>query len=48
MELIAKGDATGVVAAARKHLESSQLYAVADADKPVRAAAVRGSKDGRK
>lgn len=48
MELIARGDATGVVAAARKHLESSQLYAVADADKPVRAAAVRGSKDGRK
>jgi GntR family transcriptional regulator, transcriptional repressor for pyruvate dehydrogenase complex len=48
IELIVKGDATGVVAAARKHLESAQLYAVADADVPVRAAAVRGSKDGRK
>jgi GntR family transcriptional regulator, transcriptional repressor for pyruvate dehydrogenase complex len=48
MELIAKGDTTGVVTAARRHLESSQLYAVADANKPVRAAAVRGSKDGRK
>jgi GntR family transcriptional regulator, transcriptional repressor for pyruvate dehydrogenase complex len=43
IELIAKGDATGVVAAARRHLESAQIYAVADADEPVRAAAVRAA-----
>jgi GntR family transcriptional repressor for pyruvate dehydrogenase complex len=47
IELISKGDAAGVVLAARKHLESSQLYGVADADEPVRAAAVRATKDGR-
>lgn len=47
IELISKGDASGVVLAARRHLESSQLYGVADADEPVRAAAVRATKDGR-
>jgi len=47
IELIGKGDAIAVVAAARKHLESAQLYAVADANEPVRAALVRGRKDGR-
>jgi DNA-binding FadR family transcriptional regulator len=47
IELIARGDATAVVLAARKHLESSQLYAVADADHLVHASAVRGKKDGR-
>ncbi len=47
IELIAKGDATGVAAAARKHLESAQLYAVAGADEPVRASAVRGTNKGR-
>jgi GntR family transcriptional regulator, transcriptional repressor for pyruvate dehydrogenase complex len=47
IELIAKGDSARVVAAARKHLESAQLYAVADADEPVRASAVRGNNRGR-
>ncbi|MGI8609062.1 MAG: FadR/GntR family transcriptional regulator [Candidatus Dormibacteria bacterium] len=48
IDLIVKGDAAGVAVAASKHLESSQLYAVVDADEPVRAAAVRGGrKDGR-
>ena len=43
LELIVKGDAVGVAAAARKHLESAQLYAVSDADLPVQAGAVRGN-----
>jgi GntR family transcriptional regulator, transcriptional repressor for pyruvate dehydrogenase complex len=47
IELIVKGDATGVVTAARRHLESAQLYAVADPNEPVRAASVRGTKDSR-
>jgi GntR family transcriptional regulator, transcriptional repressor for pyruvate dehydrogenase complex len=47
IELIVKGDAARVVAAARKHLESAQLYAVADANEPVRASAVRGTRESR-
>jgi DNA-binding GntR family transcriptional regulator len=47
IELIARGDAARVASAARKHLESAQLYAVANAGEQVRASAVRGSKDGR-
>jgi DNA-binding FadR family transcriptional regulator len=46
IDLIGKGDALGVVAAARKHLESAQLYAVEEPGEPVRAALVRGRKDG--
>lgn len=47
IELIVKGDATGVAAAARKHLESAQLYTVSDGEVAVRASAVRGNKNGR-
>jgi DNA-binding FadR family transcriptional regulator len=47
IELIEKGDAAGVALAARKHLDSAQLYLVSDGDVPVRAAAVRGNKDSR-
>jgi DNA-binding GntR family transcriptional regulator len=47
IELIVSGDATGVVTAARRHLESAQLYAVADPNEPIRAASVRGTKDSR-
>ena len=47
IELIARGDAARVASAARKHLESAQLYAVANARELVRASALRGSKDGR-
>jgi GntR family transcriptional repressor for pyruvate dehydrogenase complex len=46
IELIAKGDAARVASAARKHLESAQLYAVADADELIRASAVRRTQDG--
>ncbi|WP_338202970.1 GntR family transcriptional regulator [Candidatus Nephthysia bennettiae] len=47
IEMIAKGDSTGVAAAARKHLESAQLYAVADPDEAVKASAVRATKESR-
>jgi len=44
IELIVKGDASKVEAAARRHLESAQLYAVADAAEPVKAASVRSGR----
>jgi GntR family transcriptional repressor for pyruvate dehydrogenase complex len=47
IDLIAKGDANRVATAARRHLESAQLYAVSSAPEPVRAGAVRGTKDRR-
>jgi hypothetical protein len=36
MQLIAKGDASGVTRAGRKHLDSAQLYAVDDPEAQVR------------
>ncbi len=41
LELIELGDSAGVARAARRHLESSTLYAVRDAKQTVSAAAVR-------
>jgi DNA-binding FadR family transcriptional regulator len=44
LDLIEQGDVAGVSRAARKHLESSQIYSSSDAGEIIRAAAVRGSK----
>jgi DNA-binding FadR family transcriptional regulator len=44
LELIEQGDAEGATRVAMRHLESSTLYAVADVDETIKAAAVR---DGR-
>jgi DNA-binding GntR family transcriptional regulator len=42
IELIERGDATGVARAARTHLDRTQTYAVEGSERPVQAAAVRG------
>ncbi len=48
IELISRGDAARVAGAARRHLESAQLYAVSNSREQVRASAVRGATDGRR
>jgi GntR family transcriptional regulator, transcriptional repressor for pyruvate dehydrogenase complex len=47
IDLISKGDSTRVVAAARRHLESAQLYAAVRPNEPVRARAVRDGRGAR-
>ena len=42
VDLIEQGDVAGVSRAARKHLETAQLYAGSDTNEVIRAAAVRG------
>jgi GntR family transcriptional regulator, transcriptional repressor for pyruvate dehydrogenase complex len=44
LDLIEQGDVAGVSRAARKHLESSQIYSGSDGNEVIRATAVRGSR----
>jgi len=44
IEHIERGDAPGASRVARRHLQQSQLYAVADGDETIRAASVRGAR----
>lgn len=44
IELIERGDSAGVVRAARKHLDRTQIYTVGTEERPVQAFAVRGAR----